>query len=382
MSFNKLKSLLSEDSDKSLVESLGSDRFNNAYLISSGMNMLSDEVISCLNNEKALSLFRLIKTYFNNCFSIYIDDSVGHKALEKLLPFLENTIYYVNAPDGERIATINEVNSGVEQLIAKTIPAVESNIAEYLELLMWTFTGRVRYYGKSGLEYTYENGRLKESFYQLTLRAGNKLKEMLDWISVGGNYDRAIAALKIAKKSSKYKYPSFASDEISCNYTPKQIYYFCSKSLNGMAYTEVQSQACKILYLIDKKGYKPLPHEISIMRRAYNEICTGNYSYDYTNIKNEEARETCKLLDTLKNNGKTDKNDFVFKVIETIKKTGNTSEKQLNILRTYKERISTDSRNEPIKVKETKETNKVNSGSELNELFELSDALGSGKIGE
>lgn len=374
MEFNRIKGSL-DQSDIILLDNLGNGGMENPALISSILELIdSDEFIDCIGNEKALSLFRLLREYFNSCFSIYIDGSIGASVLEKLLEYTENTVYYVNSTNGERVATVNEVNSGVEQLIQKKIPAIDDNIAKYLNLLMWTFTGRVRYYGRAGLKYTYEDNKLKESFYQLVIRAGSILREMVDWISIGGNYDRAIAALKISKKSSKYKYPSFATDEITCTYSPKQIYYFCKKSLVNGVYTETQREARRVLYLMETRGYKPSPYDIANMRKAYSEVLHGN-PYDYSNITNEEARNICIRLD---NAGLQDRNNnFAMKVVSTIKRTGKVSDKQLLVLRSAIAELDRKNSSNDKRVTDNIKDNE----DELSELFQLSDALGSGKIG-
>lgn len=373
-----LQRLLNDEDDIKLLLSLANDKLDKPVLICKIIDLLSDgnKIINSMNEARALSLFRLAKEYFNVCWGIYLDASMGGTGLDKLIQYSENIIYHVYAPNGLRVATVNEVKNGVEELVAKTTQIFTEEEAEYLNLLLWTFNGQLRYYKKAGLSYKYTNGKLDDTDYQLVCRAGQKLRGMIDWLSIGGNYERAIASLKLAKKASKYKYPTFAQDETTCEISPKQIIYLCKTKILGKGITEAQTETKRILFKIDKDNYKPLPHDIACMRKAYSEVLNGVVDNPYRQMDNTIA-DLCKRLEDGLKNGLLDKNNFAFKILDTVKKSGRCSDKQLAILLKAGEDLQ-DIINKNSKTKKLEDAN--NSDESMQELLQLSEALGTGAL--
>lgn len=376
MEFSVLMSILTDQSDKALLSNMSSNMMEEPFLIKQLMEILSDNgnYIIHIEYEKALSLFRLAKEYFNACWGVYLDSIIGGTKIEKLLEYSERVIYYTNAPNGLRIATESEVKNGVEELEAKFIPALDDEVQEYMNLLVWTFTGQLRYYKKAGLTYTYTDGKLDDTMYQLIHRAGQKLRGLIDWILVGGNYERAIAALKLSKKNFKYTYPNFAADEIQVEMSPKQIQYLCKISIQGSGGSDNQAEAKRILFKNEKHDYKVLPHDIAVMRAAYREVQSG-----ITVNKRGLSDELTELIDLVlsgRDKGILKREHFVFKIIHTVQSTGRCSAKQLAVIESAKSEI------EKHVIKSVKDEKKaIVNADEINmmeELYSMSEALGSG----
>lgn len=380
MSYNILTSWLGGDTETiELISNISNDKLDKPVLLSKLLDMISDDspYIRHIGEAKTLSLARLAKEYFNTCWSAYLDTSMGGVKLDTLIKYSEYIVYHVQAPNGFRVATENEIKNGVEELVAKTTPVLSDEEAEHLNLLLWTFKGQLRYYKKAGLSFTYTDGKLDDTDYQLVCKAGQKLRGMIDWISVGGNYERALASLKIGKKASKYKYPNFAKDEIICEVSPKQIQYLCELNIVGKGLTDTQFEVKRILYRVKKDNYKPLPHEITLMRKAYNEVVNG-VTENSTQKLGTTIDALCEKLDKGKATGLIDSNHFAFKIVNTIRKTGRCSDKQLNILREAENKMDSQVIS-VVKAQENKEkSNDIDD--DMKELLELSDSLGLGKL--
>ena len=377
MDFSILTGLLQDKSDIALLSNMSSESMDEPYLVKQLMEVLSDggNYILHMESEKALSLFRLSKEYFNSCWGAYLDSTIGGTKLDKLIEYSERIVYYTNAPNGLRIATEGEVKNGVEELEVKRIPALEDEVDCYVNLLMWTFTGQLRYYKKAGLTYTYTDGRLDDTIYQLVHRAGQKLRGMIDWINVSGNYERAIAALKLSKKNFKYKYPNFATDEIQVEITPKQIQYLCKVNIHGSGASESQVEAKRIMFKQERHNYKIMPHDIAIMRRAYNEIQNGVVNNKSKSL-DSDVLDLVNLVLSGRDRGILRRDHFAFKIINTVQATGKCSDKQRAVLESAKKEID---KHVIDTVKEDKR-NKIAESEEsiMSELYDMSEALGSG----
>lgn len=381
MKFDILTKMLYDTSDITLLKNIANDKLDKPILLDKILTILSDDgqYIVHIGKDKALSLFRLAKEYFNSCWSSYLDSSMGGVRLDRLIEYATREIYYIEAPDGIRIATTNEVNDGAEQLVRTTVTDLDEEVLQYLNLLLWTFTGHLRYYKAAGLSYTYIDGKLDETDYQLIYRAGQKLRGMIDWINISGNYERAIATLKISKRSFKYNYPTFARDEIRAEIPVKQIQYLCKLNIPGKGATETQAEVKKILFKMEKSKYKPTPYDISLMRKAYSEIQQGIVKEpDYS--LNNDIEELCTKLKNGVTSNVLKPDHFAMKIVSTIEKTGRCSEKQLSILKSAEAEMDR-AVICATKDKQKTETHSTTEEDSMRELFEMSEALGLGNLG-
>ena len=376
MTFKKLKEYL-DSSDCKLVDSIYSDNLDKPVLITMIGDILADSspYHSMMKPDNILKLFRLSKEYFNTCYGYYLDASMGGDKLDKLIEYSENVIYHVYAEKGYRVATANEVKNGVAQLDKQVTKAFDQDKEEYLNLLLWTFTGYLRYYGKAGLTYNYENGKPADLPYDLIIRAGQKLRGMIDWLAVRGNYERAIATLKLSKKASKYKYPTFAEDEIKAAISAKQVMFICKTNIIGKGATDVQAEAKKIVFKAENSDYRPTPYDVAIMRRAYDELQSGNYEQPKSNIP-EEIQVVMDRIQLGVDKGYLPKNDFSLKIIESVKKYGRCSDKQLKIMKDAEMTV-----NKKLAEDKKQDISKNKTAEMENELSSIYDALGSGKLG-
>ena len=379
MTFNHVKELLSDASDLTLLDNVFNDKFERPYLIDAIVNILSDDSLykNVLNEEKTMSLFRLCKEYFQTCFSVFLDQSMGGVRIDLLLPYATTTVYHTDAPDGYRISTVNEVKEGIEEIIPEVTYNITEEVIDNLNLLLWTITGRVRYYRAAGLECTFTDGRLDETDLQLIYRAGNKLRLLVDWISNKSEYERTITILKLAKKNSKYTYPNYAKDEIKPETSLKQAQFICKTRLYGKKLNEEQTEAKRLVYKIDKGKYKPLPHEMAIIRRVARKL-QDNLEPSIEEDLPPELAEICTRFDVAEQKGYISSNEFVFKIIESIRKYKRCSPKQMAIIKEAENKIMAKMKEEEKEQKIEEETpEKDKSAQEMIDMYKM---LGSGVL--
>ena len=336
---------------------------NKPYILNKLTSILSDDgvYIGILSDELAGKLYRLTIEYFNKCFIHYIKYGSGSK-FSKLIDNWMNKNYYVYSNNGRRLATQKEIEAGVEELEVKIEKVVSDNDFIMLNILEWSNSGKLRYYKKAGLEYKYIEGKLAESDLDLIVRAGIKLKELMDWMK--DRYDNVVDILTDNKKAKKIVYPRSAVDEIRVEISKKQLIYLAANSMNGEEYKEAK----KIAYKAQNFKYDPLPEEISYIRRKYKEFTTIGYREPQS--LPEDIEYICKRLLDMQKQEKIDAGDFACKIARTVLDRKKCSEKQLNILRN---RLSAyENIKESNNIKESELRN------EMDDIFGASDILGDG----
>lgn len=372
MQYTKLEALLTDKQDIAILRNLSQEELSKPVLMRHILGLVDDASWVAVGDDLGLRLFRLLKEYFNSCWDVYMDVSVGKLKLDKLIEDAVAIRYYVDAPYGVREATEKEIEQGVAELITKEIPAISEDEIKYLYILLWTLSGRIKYYKKAGLVATYEDDKLVETKLELILRAGKLLREMVDWAGTGSNVELAVKRIKQSKKNTKnYKYPTFAKDEITCNIPAKQIVFMCKQRRAAALKRGTHKEMRGILYKVERDAkYKLKPHEIAIMRRACDEI--GD---DFEVSTDDKANILCNKLLDFEKRKLISRDAFALKLVKSVKSRGVCSDKQFKIM--YDEVKKVEDKlgiNKQEKPKET-ESNDI-----MDELYELSDALGSGVL--
>lgn len=378
MTFKHIRELLEDASDVTLLNNIINDKLDKPYLVEALLRVLEDDSIysKSLTSEKTLSLFRLCKEYFNTCFNAFLDQSMGGTRLDILIQYAATTVYNTDAPNGLRVSTVNEVKDGVEQLVPDVTHNISDEVLTYLNIFLWSMTGKARYYTAAGLECTFTDGRLNETELQLIYRAGNHLRAMVDWMSDMSEYERTIAILKLAKKNSKYTYPNYAEDEIKPETSIKQAQFICRTRLYGKKLSQEQIEARKIVYKIDKSKYKPLPHEMALVRRVAREL-QENFE---PNMEDDELppelASICERFDIAEQKGYIRSDEFVFKILQSVRKYKKCSDKQMRIINEAEAKIAAKMKEDEKAVKSSEsDATKDESAKEMMDMY---NALGSG----
>lgn len=378
MGYNKLIEIIKDDVKlTSFITNISSGYLDIPYIMEETLKVLDDDSpmfnLISESNKKALCI--MMDMYFTDCWALYIEDT----PLDKLLQYGKIEVYKVEAANGLRYATINEVAQGIKGLIGEYIYPAGEDEYKKLCLLYWTFTGKSYYYRQAGFELNYNNnGKVTTPFYLMVQNCALQLKELFKWVSMKDEVAKAIKKMDKMKKNKGYKYASFEKDEITEDVTIKQlvynIYKIFPRNSPNVEYRKALALALK--YYKDKKQLSPL--EISMLRETYDKHAIDkNRNQQIDDGSSAELKETCELLLRERYSGKIDSNDFAYKIIETLKKNNynKCSIKQYEFLDKALKLINRDTKEE----KEENNKTEVISDTEIDSSLEsLSDAIGNG----
>lgn len=359
---------------------------NEPDLILKLYRVLSDEYQSSYNMSDAMFMrfYRLLIEYIRKCRYLYSYYLTGKPRLEKLMESEVSVVYYVQAANGRRIATVNEVKNGVKELEPEFQDCFGEEERQYIYTLLWTFTGLIRFYTKTGLSVSYTNDTINENDVQLIIKAGQKLRGMIDFFSGPGDFPDIEDKLKKFRKMSAYKYPTFAEDEIVSNISFKQDYFVCREELSKAgAVTDAQREARRLIFIHDNYKYKFLPHDMAVIRQVAYELRNSVVSAKVVRGKTRELpHDVVDLISKLDKGRESGafrpKSDFVFKVMDTVRKYGKCSPKQLAILQEAVDKMDIFVFN-TVKAKKDKEDK--DSKAEFNDsIFSMAQALGNGTL--
>lgn len=383
MSFNKLFKVLDDDVKlTSLITNLSNGYIEVPYIINETFNALEDgsPYLNIINDGNKRSLCIMIDQYFTNCYEYYIDDL----NLDKLLEYGKIEIYKVDAKNGIRYATQNEVAYGIKGLIAEQIYPAGEEAYKNLCLLQWTFTGRNYYFRQAGYKLDYDsNGKVITSFYQMIQMSALDLKTMFDWLSDKEKVDTAIKKIKKMQKSKGYKYASYEKDEITEDITIKQLVHdvvtFFPKNSTNPDYRKGIALALKSY----KRKQILTPLEVSVLRSIYDNFAKDNNRNESNNEQNVQLREMCEELLRHQYEGKINPNHFAYRIVETLKKSNYSqcSPKQYNILLSACNILELNKDNKKVEDNTHKTEILTDSDMDLG-LDILSDAIGSGLFEE
>lgn len=388
--YNLIRGLLKETPDLlTTFNALVSNGVEGSKMLEDILDFLDDDNVklNMIQDKNKISLVALMKRYYLTCGDTFIVES----DYEKVFMSSKREIYRIDAPSGIRIATSYEVTNGVRGLIAEDNYLIDVEKYKLLALLVWSITGRLRYYRLAGFEYNYtKNKGLEDSIYDLILRCSTQLIKMMDWVG-SKEFSGEIKALKRAIKQSKYKYPDYAADEVRADITEKQLIFYLEKHLPRGSSNDRYRQAIALVLRSKDKFNKLTPANIAYLREIYAELTSGVVDLVGTGkakdiLDDNPIRKECKTIIDGAKLGLIDNNHFAFKIISTLEKINYSkcSTKQYEILR--------DANNKIKEAKKAKEEQKGMSdildntdifngglpGITEESLLDISNALGSG----
>lgn len=335
MGYTKLFKILENDTKlKSLITNLSSGYLDVPYIVSETLKVLDDESIffNMISNSNKKSLCIMLDLYFNDCYELYIDD-IG---LDKMLKYGSIEVYKVDALDGLRYATVNEVAQGIKGLIAENIYPAGEEAYKNLCLLQWSFTGISYYFRQAGYKLNYsDDGKVTNTFYEMIQTSAIDLKNMFDWVSIKDNLDKSIKKIKKMQKSKGYKYASYAKDEISEDITIKQLVYNIYNVFPRNSENPEYRRALALSLKAYKNNKKLTPYEISSLRNIYDKHAIDiNKNSKKEEVTNMELKKECEHLLAERYKGKINQNHFAYTIIDTLRKNNYTkcSPKQYSII--------------------------------------------------
>lgn len=326
MSYNKLFKLLEDNTRMtSFISNISSGYMEIPYIISETLSILEDDnpFFGIISDSNKKSLCIMLDQYFTDCWGLFIEDL----KLDKSLSYGKIEIYKVDAANGLRYATVNEVAQGIKGLIGENIYPAGEDEYKRLCLLQWSFTGVSYYFRQAGYKLDYDsNGKVTTSFYEMIQMCAYQLKELFDWVSVKDNLDKALNRIKKMQKSKGYKYASYEKDEITEDITIKQlvmnIYKVFPRNSTNPDYRKALALALKSY----KSKQQLTPLEVSQLREIYDKHALDvNRNKKEASSVNSDVKDKCELLLAERFKGKINQKHFAYTIIETLKKNNYTS---------------------------------------------------------
>lgn len=373
MSFDKLFKLV-DDKTQSFIQNLSSGYIEVPYIMSETLKILEDDSVFCniVSDSNKKSLCIMLDQYFSDCWSMYIDDM----KLDKLLKYGKIEIYKIDAANGLRYATTNEVAQGVKGLIGEYIYPAGEDIYKKLCLLEWSFNGISYYFRQAGYKLNYDsNGKVTNTFYEMIQMCARDLKDTFEWLSDKNEVTKSINRIKKLQKSKGYKYSSYEKDEIIEDISIKQlitnIYKVFPRNSDNANYRKALALSIKMYK--NKQELSPL--EISSLREIYEEYALDRGKNNQPATVNEDLKKKCALLLSERTSGKINHNHFAYTIIDTLKRNNYTkcSPKQYSIIEEALKLVGRD-----LSTEEDNRT-EIISDSEIDlSLASLSNAIGDG----
>ena len=378
MSYTKLFDIIRDnDKLKSFITNMSSGYVGLPYIMEETLKMLEDDSIFANiisdNNKRALAV--MLDMYFDSCYERFIEDV----SLDKLLSYGRLEVYKIDAANGLRYATVNEVAQGVQGLIPEYIYPAGEDAYKKLCLLQWTYTGVIYFFRMAGYNLNYDkDGKVLNNVYDMIQMSANDLKDMFSWMADTEAVNKAIKKIDKMKRNKGYKYASFEKDEIVEDITIKQLVHNIDKIFPRNSTNPEYRKAISLVIKTNKYNQRLTPLEIAELRAIYHKhaLDTSNRNNDgVTEESSRKLKEECERLLKERFSGKINSKHFAYTIIDSLRKSNYSkcSAKQYSyILEALQilDKYSNDS--------ETFRADVISEQEIDNSLASLSDAIGKG----
>lgn len=378
MSYTKLFDIIRDnDKLKSFITNMSSGYVGLPYIMEETLKMLEDDSIFANiisdNNKRALAV--MLDMYFDSCYERFIEDV----SLDKLLSYGRLEVYKIDAANGLRYATVNEVAQGVQGLIPEYIYPAGEDAYKKLCLLQWTYTGVSYFFRMAGYKLNYDkDGKVLNNMYDMIQMSANDLKDMFSWMADTEAVNKAIKKIDKMKRNKGYKYASFEKDEIVEDITIKQLVHNIDKIFPRNSTNPEYRKAISLVIKTNKYNQRLTPLEIAELRAIYHKhaLDTSNRNNGgVTEESSKKLKEECERLLKERFSGKINSKHFAYTIIDSLRKSNYSkcSAKQYSyILEALQilDKYSNDS--------ETFKADVISEQEIDNSLASLSDAIGKG----
>lgn len=376
MTYNKLGNIINDGELLIKVENISNQLDVSPKVLTRIYSLIHDDSVfwNLTTDSQKRGLVYMAMAIFDGCFYAYNEEMIKpdhcrYGAVE---------VYDIDAANGLRPATINEVEAGVHGLIAKNIyPAGEESFRN-IAILLWLFKDVSYYYRCAGLPLEYDNlGKVSTPTYTMLCRAVDRVSKAIEWLN-SGNAEKAIKIINKYKLSGGYKYAEYAKDEVYENISIKQLIKNIDSEMPRNSDNLDFRRAISLVIKTNKYNARLTPLEISWLRDVYDTLISVKVNEEKSEM-DVELKMACDRISNAQLAGLISRSDFVFKVIETLNKNGYTrcSPKQRKFIDEAIEKL--DNIN-----KANKETEQVNTAQIIDDdaidltLTSVSDLIGQG----
>jgi hypothetical protein len=264
-----------------------------------------------------------IKKYCDNCWKIY-NKGIN---IEKLLKYAKTELYQIEAINGLRFATKNEIKQGVRGIICVTKENIDDENYKLLSILQWSFDWKWKYLSQAGCssECKFEDIETDIGIIQKFDMFRKRLDKLCEYLDT--EFESDIDKLKQISKQRKFEYASYEPDEVHEDISIKQIVQSVLSRFEKNSKNPDVRRAIALALKTKNNPFGMKPDEIAFMR----EMLSNHTEIESTN---EGIKEKCERLYAERDKGNIGKDDFVFKIIETLSRYNYTrcSSKQLKII--------------------------------------------------
>jgi hypothetical protein len=323
--------------DDKIIQFITSIESNNVcvpYVVSKIFEMVADDSIvwNIIPDRDKTAMAYMSRVIYNFCFDLLIENRLS----DNYYKYGSVTIYNVDAANGMRAATANEVRLGIEGLIPQEIYPAGEDSFKNLCLMLWLATGKQFYFKQAGYELRYDaGGRVENTVYEMLQASCRQIADIAKWVQ-DGTCEKAIKIINKFKRNGGYKYAEYAKDEIyepiSIKQLIKNIDTEFPRNSNNISYRKAIAYVIKT----NRNDVRLTPLEISELRRIYKDFLREkeNSNGKDTAVVNNELKQKCERLDKASLAGLIDRKHFAFKIIKTLKANNYTrcSEKQMKYI--------------------------------------------------
>lgn len=304
-------------------------------LITETLEMLADDspLRSVITDTNKVALCKMCRSIHTKLASITMFDD--DKKIRALCDYSKKDIYYIEALNGNRIATKREVEDGVEGLYAKPTYVAGEKAADMLHVIMWIISGDARYLYRNGdtsIKF-WEDGSESTPVYTLIYRYAEKITQATEYYD-SDEYKKAVKIIQKFQKTASKLYKDVESDEVTAPISKEQLVRDILDRFPRGSSNANYRKAVSLALAYERNKKWVTPAGIAFMReqhRLYGETLGEDESTDSTSDRIEEM---CNELERFRYSKLIDPNSFVYKIISTIKKKRykNVSSKQKDII--------------------------------------------------
>ena len=304
-------------------------------LITETLEMLADDspLRSVITDANKVALCKMCRSVHTKLASITMFDD--DKKIKALCDYSKKDIYYIEALNGNRIATKREVEDGVEGLYAKPTYVAGEKASNMLHVIMWIISGDARYLYRNGdtnIQFG-EDGKVSTPVYTLIYRYAEKITQATEYYD-SDEYKKAVKIIQKFQKTASKLYKDIESDEVTAPISKEQLVKDILDRFPRGSSNSNYRKAVSLALAYERNKRWVTPAGIAFMReqhRLYGETLGDYESADSTSDRIEEM---CNELERLRYSKMIDPNHFVYKIIATIKKKRykNVSSKQKDII--------------------------------------------------
>lgn len=304
-------------------------------LITETLEMLADDspLRSVITDANKVALCKMCRSVHTKLASITMFDD--DKKIKALCNYSKKDIYYIEALNGNRIATKREVEDGVEGLYAKPTYVAGEKASDMLHVIMWIISGDARYLYRNGdtnIQFG-EDGKVSTPVYTLIYRYAEKITQATEYYD-SDEYKKAVKIIQKFQKTASKLYKDIESDEVTAPISKEQLVKDILDRFPRGSSNSNYRKAVSLALAYERNKRWVTPAGIAFMReqhRLYGETIGDDENTDSTSDRIEEM---CNELERLRYSKMIDPNAFVYKIISTIKKKRykNVSSKQTDII--------------------------------------------------